>query len=545
MKNPSWNIADLFEQAVDSFGEREAIAIGESRRTYRELNTRANALAGHLLDIGVQPGDHIAVYAENCVEWVEALLAAFKIKAATVNVNYRYVESELAYIFKDAQPTALLFQRKYGDLVSRVGPPASLKQGGLVTIEDRSGADLLQDSQLYDRILQSDPPTEWPQRTGDERYIMYTGGTTGAPKGVLWRHENVLKAHGADADTFGSQQTVQDPTAIVELASKRPQVTLLTLGQLMHANGVWGILKALLWGDKAVSFPRFDPPAVWRAVEQHRGNVLSFVGDAMGRPLIEELEKNPKSYDVSSLLLVVSAAAVFSPAVQERFFSLLPNVTLVEGIGSSETGIEGAAPVARDGETHRGPTVAIAPGLGLVNDDNELIDLVPGATGRIARTGNIAMGYHNDPAKTAATFIDIDGARWSVPGDYAEVVDPTTIVLKGRGSVSINTGGEKVFAEEVERVLRSHPGVYDAVVVGVPDERWGKAVAAVLQTREGHSLNQDELDKYCRTQLAGYKVPNVIHQVSQIHRFPSGKPNYVWAQEVVTPSRDDTSTFAE
>ena len=535
----TWNIADLFEQTAKRFPERQALVIGEQRRSFADLHDRSARLAAHFHDLGIGTGDLVAVYAENCAEWVETMLAAYRIRAAVVNVNYRYTAHELTYLLNDARPAAVVFLSKFAPTLLEAALPTSIVRGGLIEIVSQPAGPSIPASTPYDTALLSTSAIDSVGRAADDLYVMYTGGTTGSPKGVMWRHEDVLKAHGVDFDA-GSRRTIERPEEIVEIAAGRDPTTTIALGQLMHANGTWSVLKTILWGNLVVLQPTFDPPAVWAAVERERAQVLGFVGDAMGRPLIEALAANPEAYDLSSLAVVESAAAAFTPAVQQQFFDLLPRVTLVETIGSSESGSEGSAPIPRGARVsgRAGPRVAVGPDVALVDESNQLIDLVPGAVGRLARTGHIALGYRNDPEKTAKTFPMIGGRRWCIPGDYAEVIDTGAILLMGRGSASINTGGEKVFAEEVEAALKSHSSVYDAVVVGVPDDRWGQAVVGVVQPRHGLLPTSQELRDHCRTTLASYKVPKRVLLVTAIRRSPSGKPDYTWARSAVADAEE-------
>ncbi|HEY1973152.1 MAG TPA: AMP-binding protein [Pseudonocardia sp.] len=526
----AWNIAELFEAAARRFPHREAVLTADQgARTFAELAAAADRFAGYLAGLGVGRDDHVAVYAPNSLEWIVCALAAYRVGAAPVNVNYRYTQRELNTVLADSGSKVVVAARELAGRLAGVEAP-SLLPGGLVLVEDGSGVAEPEDAVWFDRCLAGATFERSSPRTGGERYVMYTGGTTGAPKGVLWRHEDVLKAHAVHRDTV-SEREAETPGAVLDLAAEREPITVMALGQLMHANGLWTTLKTLAWGDRLVIQRRFDPARVWKLVADHGVQILSFVGDAMARPLVEELEREPGRWDLSSLWVLTSAAAVFSAAVQDRFRELLPGVTLMEAIGTSETGMEGAAPITDRGLG--GPVVAVGPDIGLVDEANRLLPLRPGARGRIARTGHIALGYHNDPEKTRSVFLEIDGRRWAVPGDYAEMVDADTMLLRGRGSASINTGGEKVFAEEVEATLKSHRAVLDAVVVGVPDDRWGQAVAAVVEFRDGASASLEQLREHCGSTLAGYKLPRVLAVTDQMRRSPSGKPDYRWARSQV------------
>lgn len=526
-----WNIAALFDAAAARFPDRAALThADEGTFTYGELAEASARMAGYLDSIGIGKGDHVAIYAPNCVGWIVCALAAYQVRAAPVNINYRYTERELSVVFSDSDPKAVVFARTFGSRLAGVDLP-SVVRGGLVVLEDGTDGAAPAEATSYNRCLEAPAFTPAPSAlTGDERYVMYTGGTTGSPKGVMWRHEDVLKAHGIHQDLLTGNE-LDRADAIIEVAADRPPITVMALGQLMHANGLWVTLRTLLWGNHLVLQRRFDPVEVWQLVADHGINSVAFVGDAMARPLAEELQRNPGQWDLSSLQALSSAAAVFSASVRDQLFELLPNIMIAEAIGTSETGVEGNAPAPRQPiQNHGGPSVNIGPAIGLVDDDDKLIPLRPGARGRIARTGHIAQGYLKDPVKTQATFMEIDGRRWAVPGDYAEVVDEHTIVLRGRGSASINTGGEKVFAEEVEAAIKAHPSVADVLVVAVPDQRWGQAVGAVVEFRPGQTASLEDVRERCRATLADYKLPRVLVPAPRVTRSPSGKPDYRWAK---------------
>jgi acyl-CoA synthetase (AMP-forming)/AMP-acid ligase II len=536
----AYNIADLFEHAVDAVADRLALSVDDERRTYRQLDDNANRFAHHLAaSAGIGAGDHVGIYAMNSLEWIEAMLAAFKLRAVPINVNYRYVEDELRYLFDNADVAAVVVDRSLAPRLANVRHELP-KLRHVVVVDDASDENGMLDAVGFHEALASgSPERDFGPRSPDDHYILYTGGTTGMPKGVVWRQEDVFMALGGGIDAY-TQEPVASETALAEkAAATETPLRSLCLPPLMHGAAQWAVMRFLFDGSTTVLARRFDPHDAWRTIAREGINSTMITGDAMGRPLIEALDDlDGEGLDLSSLFVVASSAAVFSPAVKDRFLARFPNLILVDAIGSTETGANGMATAQPGAEMKGGPTVQ--PGRDAAVVDDELLELAPGEKriGRLARKGNIPLGYYKDEVKTRETFVTApDGTRYVLAGDMARREVDGTITLLGRGSGCINTGGEKVFPEEVEGVLKAHPRVFDALVVGVPDERWGQRVAAVVQPRageggEGGELTLDEIDGHCRAHLAGYKVPRQLTVVEAISRSPSGKPDYPWAQRV-------------
>jgi acyl-CoA synthetase (AMP-forming)/AMP-acid ligase II len=538
-----FNLADLFENAADAFGDRDYLVADGVTRTYAEMEARANRLAHHLAAQGIGPGDHVGIYAYNSAEWVETLWAVFKLRAVWININYRYVEDELAYLFGNADLKALVFAREFAPRVRNVIDNLPLLQHSIV-IDDGSGTDLegLDAVPFEDAMASGSPERDFGPRSPDDHYILYTGGTTGMPKGVVWRHEDVFMALGGGIDPYTSEK-VTAPEAMVEKGrAAGGQLTFFPIAPLMHGATQWGVMGQSFTGNKVVLMAKFDPAEVWRTIAAESVNLMMITGDAMGRPLIEELESHPENFDPSSLIAVTSSAAIFSASVKDKFFEFLPDLVITDAIGSSESGNNGMAVITK-GNTKMagGPTVSVIKGAFVL--DEELRPLEPGCgvMGKVARSGNIPVGYYNDPVKTAETFVTgPDGTRYAMPGDFAYLEADSTITLLGRGSVSINSGGEKIFPEEVEGAVKSHPDVFDAVVVGVPDDRWGQRVAAVVQLREDVTADLGDIQEHCRTKIAGYKVPRQLNVVTSMQRSPSGKADYRWATSVATGEVEST-----
>jgi acyl-CoA synthetase (AMP-forming)/AMP-acid ligase II len=528
-----WNIADLFEATADAVPERVALVAGPKRRTYAELEARANRLAHHLAAHGVSRDDHVGIHAFNCAEFVEGMLACYKLRAVPINVNYRYVEQELAYLFDNADLVALVHQRQFAPRVAaiRAGVP---KLRHFVAIDDGSGADLAAlGSVPYEEALAgASDARDFGPRSPDDQYILYTGGTTGMPKGVVWRHHDVIFTLGGGIDhTTGiPYEKPGDLTA----KTANPGLTNLAIAPLMHGASQWATLSGFFVGNKVCLYsdPHFDPARVWEIVEQERVNVTMVTGDAMARPLADALDEARAARDLTSLVALASTAAVFSPSVKAQFKAAFPNLVITDSVGSSEGGFNGVSMYDPNAPRREGAGVTVRPGRDTVVLDDELRQVKPGSgvVGRIARGGNVPLGYYKDPKKSAEVFVTVEGRRYSIPGDFAKVEADGTITLLGRGNVCINSGGEKIYPEEVEQALKSHPDVFDAMVVGLPDERWGQKVAALVQPRPGRKPTLEALAEHCRAHVAGYKVPRALHLVDQIQRHPSGKPDYPWAK---------------
>jgi acyl-CoA synthetase (AMP-forming)/AMP-acid ligase II len=537
-----FNLANLFEAAVDAYPEREYLVADGNRRTYAQMEARANQLAHYLAGRGIGPGDHVGIYAYNSVEWVETAWAVFKLRAVWININYRYVKDELRYLLTNADLQALVYAREFSPLVAALAPELpDLRE--LVVIEDGSDADPAPGSVTYESALDGQSEErDFAPRSGDDLYILYTGGTTGMPKGVVWRHEDVFYALGGGTDPVTNTR-VTDPSVLIEKGAGGGMVHL-PVAPLMHGATQWSVMGQSFVGSKIVLIAKFDPDAVWRLVGQEGVNSVMITGDAMGKPLVEQLDAPEASaYDLSSLLAVVSSAALFSAPVKDQFFERLPHLVITDAIGSSEGGNNGMTVVTAGNTAMKsGPTVHLL-GQTVVFDEN--LDLVApgsGVIGKIARSGDIPVGYYNDPKKTAEVFISVRGTRYVMPGDYATVEEDGSITLLGRGSIVINSGGEKIFPEEVESAVRSHPDVMDAIVCGAPDERWGQTVAAIVQPRAGHTApSLEALQAHCRDFVAGYKVPRRLHVVDAVERSPSGKPDYTWAAAIVTAAPADAA----
>jgi 3-oxocholest-4-en-26-oate---CoA ligase len=537
----AYNIADLFEHAVDAVPGRTALVMAGESRTFAELDAQANRFAAYLEKVGVGQGDHVGIYGLNSIGWVEAMLGTFKRRAVPVNVNYRYVEDELAYLFDNADLCAVVVDREFAPRVANVAPKAPklrhvLHFDSSVDEGDAAAADAALDAlgsvAWAEALAAGSPERDDAPRSPDDRYMLYTGGTTGMPKGVVWRQHDVFMALGGGIDVTTNLPVETEFDLAEKARATETPLRSLCLPPLMHGTAQWSVLRFLFDGSTSILMRRFDPHAAWREVAAEGVNNLMITGDAMGRPLVEALDDlGDERLDLSSLVVVASTAAVFTPPVKDRFLDRLPNILVVDAIGSTEGGTGGMTVATAGAPMRGGPTVTPARDTIVLDDDLREMPPGTGVIGRIARKGNLPVGYYKDEVKTAATFVvGPDGERYVVPGDMALHEADGTITLLGRGSGCVNTGGEKVFPEEVEGVLKAHPEVFDVLVVGVPDDRWGQRVAAVVQARHTDGVTLDELDRHCRGQLAAYKIPKQLTLVDEVVRSPSGKPDYPWAR---------------
>ncbi|MGZ8752641.1 MAG: acyl-CoA synthetase [Acidimicrobiia bacterium] len=531
----SFNLSELLERVTDAVGERVAVVTPDARLSFGDLDARANRVAHHLATVGIGPGDHIGLMLRNGAEYLEAMLGCFKLRAVPINVNYRYVQRELAHLLGDADLVGLVYHRRFAAAVSDARDAApDLRH--LLVVDDASRADVLPGSVPYGEALAAASSARgFTGRSGDDVYCAYTGGTTGLPKGVLWRHEDIFFAAMGGGDPQLSGRPISDPD---ELPERIPPIGLVELvtPPLMHVAAQWGAFQ-VLFGGGTVVLPTpgpLDAGEAWGLAARERVHVVTVVGDAMARPLLEHLDDLPAEQrpDLSALMVFATGGATLSPPTKATINRLLPQAIVIDGYGSTETGVTGTeAGVGGDGPARSrfrvDATTAVL--------DGELRTVVPGSgtVGGLARRGRLPIGYHKDPAKTAATFVTTGGERWALSGDLATVETDGTITLLGRGSTTINTGGEKVFAEEVESVLTASPEVRDAVVVGAPDDHWGERVVAVVAPRPGSTPTLAELRAHCRPHLAGYKLPKDLVVVETVVRAPSGKPDYRWARSLV------------
>jgi len=530
MAEPTFHLADLWEALADAGPDAECLVAGSVRHTRQSLDEAANRVARLLAGRGVRPDDHVGIYARNRAEYVEALLGCWKAGAVPINLNWRYVADELRHVVADADLVAMLAERAYVPVLDELAPEFPGVHTYVLLDDGTTDAPEHFDALRWDDAVADQSPERLPAagRTGDARYILYTGGTTGMPKGVVWRHEDFFYACCMGGNVL---EPIAAPAEIRANAQPAFRVDALVLGPLMHGGGQWLTLIALFTGSKAVLFSgrSFDAEAVLDLVAAERPSTIGIIGDAMGRPFAEAVLANPGRWDLSSLATIGNGGAMLTGSVKAQLREAFPDAIVNDSYGASETGAAGREVDERD--PGAGPAFTVDGDTSVLDPDTlEPVEPGSGQPGLFARRGHIPLGYWKDSEKTAATFrVDAAGDRWVVPGDFATVDEQGRIVLIGRGSGCINTGGEKVFPEEVEAAIRSHPEVLDAVVVGLPDERWGQQVVALVSLRPGaDELTLEALQAHCRQHLAGYKVPRAL-VVGAAPRTNVGKPDYVTA----------------
>jgi fatty-acyl-CoA synthase len=513
-----WSFAGVWRGIAATAPDRDAVVCGVRRITFGQFDDRSRRLAWHLAQKAeLERGDKVAIDLVNCPEYLETFFAALKLGCVPVNVNYRYLADEVHYIVDNSDAKAVVHGPDFGGTVTEA----------LDRIQKPWRPFTLQTGEPYEAALAAAPPaTEWEpahRPSGDDLIFLYTGGTTGMPKGVMWRSDDLY----VSLWQMGRPGT-EPPDPIVAVAAGKRAGTCLPACPLMHGTGLFIALSTLSGGGTVVLIdePGLDPGRVWDEVERNAVEVLTIVGDVFARPLLGALEADPSRWDLSSLRAITSSGVTWSPETKAGLLQHVPKVTLLDSLGASEGMASRQAATADDAE--------IKPARFAVNervkvfgeDTNQEVGRGSDEIGLLAVGGRIPIGYWRDADKTAQTFKVIDGRRYAVAGDYAQVDADGTIRLLGRGSACINTGGEKVYPEEVELVLRENTAVFDCVVVGVPDDRFGEIVVALVQVTDGHSLDEPELAAWCRTKLAGYKKPRRFVFVDSLERNAAGKANY-------------------
>ncbi|HSO94519.1 MAG TPA: acyl-CoA synthetase [Acidimicrobiia bacterium] len=530
---PNWNLATVFESVCDALPDRTAIVQGERRHTWTAFDERASRFAGALAAHGVQPDSKVALYLYNSNEFMEAMYGSLKARAVHVNVNYRYLADELAYLLDNADAEVLVF---HGTLAEHVAEARDRLPKLRLVVQVDDGSPLLEGAVPFETLLAAHEPAPRIGRSGDDLWFLYTGGTTGMPKGVMWRNEDFYGSLGENTyPLFG--ETLPDTSADAGAAAARIAAsglspTHLPASPLMHGTGAMTTIQSLFLGGSIVTLEsrHFDADELWRTVAREQVSQLAIVGDAFAKPMVRALEQaegRGEPYDLSAVRLIISSGVIWSAELKAELQARQP-MLLLDSLGSSE-GIGFASSITAPGDTARTARFRVGPRTKVLTEDGRDVRPGSGEQGMLALGGHLPAGYYKDPGKSAATFRVFDGARYSVPGDWATVDDDGTITLLGRGSVCINSGGEKIYPEEVEEAIKLDPTIADCVAVGVPDDRWGEAVTAVVAAEPGATVDPEQL-KAAGAALARFKRPRHIVVVDEIRRGPNGKVDYGWAR---------------
>jgi len=530
------NLATIHEAIAAEIPDRDCLIYGDRRLSWADVTDRTRRLAAVLRAHGLgchrersslaghESGqDHVALYLYNGNEYLEGMLGAYKARCAPFNVNYRYVEEELLYLFDNADATCVIYHAAFAPTLARLRdrlPKVKL----WLQVADESNEPLLPGALDYETALANAKPEPPQGLSPDDLYILYTGGTTGMPKGVLWRQEDIYLAAMAGPAPV---RTLEEIVAKAKVGGPRS----LPAPPFMHGAAHWVAFNLWSVGGTIVVQSKtrhLDPDDIWSTIEREKVNMMTIVGDAFGRPLADQLRK--KKYDLSAFFLLTSGGAILTAALKNEFLELLPNIRLLDAVGSSESGAQASQFSAAGAKATSGDFV-LAPDSCVLKDD--LTGLVAAGSDEIgwfARWGSVPLGYYKDAEKTARTFPTIDGRRYAIPGDRAQVEADGRLRLLGRDSVTINSGGEKIFAEEVEQAIKHHADVYDCVVVGTPHDRWGQQVTALVKLREGARRDEASLKQTAAEHVAHYKLPKAFVFVDELVRAPSGKADYRWAK---------------
>lgn len=528
------HFATFWEQIAAAIPDKPALIHGQVRRSWSEYNDRAARLATLLSTAGLTMDSKVSIYLHNCNEYLEAQFGIFKVRACPINVNYRYLEDELVYLLDNSDSEAIFFQACYADRIKNIRsrlPKLKL----LIQIDDGTG-DLLDGALDYETVIADHPPFAPIERSDSDLYMLYTGGTTGMPKGVMYENGGMCSALNLGYAFRGMEppETVESVGEAVRKIHEANQAPVSLVGcPLMHGTGMWvGSMIPLNQGGSVITLPNvsFDPELLWQTAQQEQATDITIVGDAFAKPMLNSLDqakRNGRPFDISSVNMILSSGVMWTSQVKEGLLAH-KDMILYDAMGSSEGGM--GTSVTTKENVNETASFEMGENTKVFTDDDREVKPGSGEIGMIAAGGNVPLGYYKDPEKSARTFREINGVRYSFPGDFATIEADGTINLLGRGSMCINTGGEKVFPEEVEETVKLHPAIFDCLTVGVADNKFGEKVVALASFRENMETTQEEVISSCRSHLAGYKLPKEVLFVPEVQRASNGKADYKWAK---------------
>jgi fatty-acyl-CoA synthase len=534
----AWNYGDILD-GVDNVtpASRLALIHGDRQITWGDFRTRTNNLAHGLVAGGAEPGDKIAFYVRNCPEYSEGIAAGFKARLTHVNVNYRYVDHELIYLLDNSDARVVIYGAEFAPRVAAIRAELPKVEQWIEVADGFPASDSEAVYRYNDLVANGDGSPLSITRSPDDMLFLYTGGTTGMPKGVMWRHQDLWCVTGAGGNPRLGLEPSPDLDSYLKRITNEPAPVNLPLPPMMHGTGLLSAVAAMTHGGTCVTLAgrSFDAGNALRAIAAHKVSAMTIVGDAFARPMLDALEENPQAFDISSLQAISSSGVMWTKDVKAGLLRHNPDLLLADAFSSSEAIGLGTSLMTRDQEIEVAKFV-LGPSCRVFTEDLEEVEPGSGASGMVGVTGFLPVGYYKDEAKTAKTFPVIDGVRYSIPGDWVRVEADGSLTLLGRGSNCINTAGEKVYPEEVEEALKHHESVADALVVGMPDERWGQSITAVVQLNANHELDEIGLREFTRTHLAGYKIPKRILAKADLQRAANGKADYAAIRNFIEDS---------
>lgn len=540
------HLASILESLTEVVGDDPAVVQGARRYSWRQFDDEAARFAAYLHGMGIGHNAKVALFLYNSIEYLTAQQGVFKVRAVPINVNYRYMDDELAYILTDSDAEVVVYHASLADRVERARPRLTNVRS-FVEVEDRGSSRTagtgtttsVLGAVRYVDVVAAHAPAPRLGRSPDDLYMLYTGGTTGRPKGVMFRMGDFVQRLFTGYVYRGWQPPTDAASVLsrsLEMRTAGHRRVAIPACPLMHGTGLWiGVFYVQLMGGTAVLLEgrRFDADELWRVASAERADAIAIVGDAFARPMLDALDVAAaagRPYRLDDMRIIMSSGVIWSAEVQQGMLRHL-DVRLVDSMGSTEGGM--ARRIATRSASISTAVFELLPSTRVVTDDGRFVEPGSGEIGRVAAGAFVPIGYYKDPEKSAQAFPTIDGKRYTLAGDYASINADGTIVLLGRGSNCINTGGEKVFPEEVEEALKVHPAVEDCLVVGIPDEKFGEIVAAVVSLRPGNEhVHRDEIIRDARERLAGYKLPRVVQVVERVERAANGKADYPWAKGV-------------